>query len=327
MGKVLATAGAALLALIVLPIALLLVVFAPAGGSNPSAQALADIPADLLPIYMSAANRCGMDWSVLAAIGKIETDHGRSSLPGVSNGENYAGAGGPMQFLAATWAAYGVDGDGDGRADRYSPVDSVHGAANYLCANGAGDPARLERAIWRYNHLDSYVRAVLAQAALYRDAAAAAAAAPTAGVPAGAQLMTADTAKGPVTLARDPRVGWVNVQIAGNVAALLDAANASGLGMGGWAFRSNAEQIRLREAHCGSSAYAIYEMPSSSCSPPTARPGQSMHELGLAVDFTCGGGGSIGRSSPCFTWLAGNAGRFGLRNLASEPWHWSSTGG
>ena len=77
---------------------------------------------------------------------------------------------GPMQFLAGTWAAYGRDGDGDGRADVYNQVDAVWGAANYLCANGAGDPARLRDAIWNYNHASWYVDQVLAIAARYSAA-------------------------------------------------------------------------------------------------------------------------------------------------------------
>src|SRR5690349_5960237 len=75
----------------------------PAGGpavAAPSAAALADIPPGYLTLYTRAATVCpGLNWAVLAAIGKIETDHGRSTLPGVTSGENPAGAGGPMQFL------------------------------------------------------------------------------------------------------------------------------------------------------------------------------------------------------------------------------------
>jgi hypothetical protein len=120
-------------------------------NSTPSARAVADIPPELLPIYQKAAkDTCDMPWGVLAAIGKVETDHGRSQLPGVSSGENSSGAGGPMKFLQPRWDAYGVDGDGD--KDRYDPVDAIWGAANYLCAGGAADPARLRDAIWAYIH-------------------------------------------------------------------------------------------------------------------------------------------------------------------------------
>lgn len=143
-------------------------VFPSASQSAPSSEAVEGIPVDMLRFYQAAAQTCpGLPWTVLAAIGKIESNHGRSTLPGVRSGENYAGAGGPMQFLAGTWAAYGVDADGDGIADRYNPADAVYGAANYLCASGAGKPGRLRQAIFAYNHADWYVNEVLAQAARY----------------------------------------------------------------------------------------------------------------------------------------------------------------
>ncbi len=73
-------------------------------STQPSQDAVADIPANYLALYQQAATVCpGLDWSILAAIGKVETDHGRSTLPGVSSGENSAGAGGPMQFLQSTF--------------------------------------------------------------------------------------------------------------------------------------------------------------------------------------------------------------------------------
>jgi hypothetical protein len=72
------------------------------GSSQPSQSALDDIPPDYLALYRAAAGVCpGLDWSILAAIGKIETDHGRSTLPGVSSGENSAGAGVISRSLAA----------------------------------------------------------------------------------------------------------------------------------------------------------------------------------------------------------------------------------
>lgn len=149
---------------------------AAAGGtsnknSSPTALALADIPAELLPIYQQAAKEtCDMPWGVLAAIGKVETDHSRSQLPGVHSGSNFAGAQGPMQFMPPTWAAYGVDGNRDGVTDVYNQVDAIWGAANYLCANGAGDPARLRDAVWNYNHDWGYVDDVLRRADEYATA-------------------------------------------------------------------------------------------------------------------------------------------------------------
>jgi LAS superfamily LD-carboxypeptidase LdcB len=113
--------------------------------------------------------------------------------------------------------------------------------------------------------------------------------------------------------------------IAGGVQSLLDLAADQGLGMCGTGWRDPAEQVALRRQNCGSSDYAIYEAPSSSCSPPTARPGASLHEQGLAVDFTCDGP-AVRRSDPCYLFLATNAATHGLYNLPSESWHWSTDG-
>ena len=108
------------------------------------------------PSYVRAARICpGLDPAVLAAIHTIETRQGRDRR--VSS----AGAVGPMQFLPATWAHYGMDGNGDGRADIRNFSDAVFSAASYLCANGGADPKQLPSAIWNYNHSHEYVSAVL----------------------------------------------------------------------------------------------------------------------------------------------------------------------
>jgi LAS superfamily LD-carboxypeptidase LdcB len=69
-------------------------------------------------------------------------------------------------------------------------------------------------------------------------------------------------------------------------------------------------------------------MPASRCSPPTAIPGTSQHERGLAIDFTCNGGpiGQRDHGNPCYLWLSAHAASYGLHNLPSEAWHWSTTG-
>jgi peptidoglycan hydrolase CwlO-like protein len=126
-----------------------------------------------------------------------------------------------------------------------------------------------------------------------------------------------------------PHGGSITVagSIAGNVQALLNAAAAAGVSLcasSGW--RSPQRQIELRRAHCGSSNYAIYQMPASQCQPPTARPGSSMHEQGLAIDFSCNGGGAITRGNSCWNFLVAHASDYGLYNLASETWHWSTNG-
>jgi probable HAF family extracellular repeat protein len=118
----------------------------------------------------------------------------------------------------------------------------------------------------------------------------------------------------------------VNAAIAGQLEAMLAAAEADGIGLTGSGYRDTARQIALRREHCGTSDYAIYEMPARNCSPPTARPGTSRHERGLAIDFSCDGELIRRRSNPCYRWLAENAAAYGLFNLPSEAWHWSVDG-
>ena len=132
---------------------------APAGPTDPAAEA---IPPGMLVLYRNAAATCpGLPWEVLAGIGKVETDHGRAVRT------SSAGAEGPMQFMPATWAAYGVDANGDGTADVQDPADAVYAAARLLCADGGGRPATLSSAVFAYNHSSGYVATVLAWAARY----------------------------------------------------------------------------------------------------------------------------------------------------------------
>ncbi|MDW3179468.1 MAG: D-alanyl-D-alanine carboxypeptidase family protein [Acidimicrobiia bacterium] len=119
---------------------------------------------------------------------------------------------------------------------------------------------------------------------------------------------------------------YVHKDIASKVDEMLSAARSDGVDLSGWGYRSNLKQIELRQQHCGTSEFAVWEMAASACSPPTARPGQSMHERGLAIDFTYNGGSMTSRSNPGFVWLNNNAHRWGFVNLPSEPWHWSTTG-
>ena len=123
-------------------------------------------------------------------------------------------------------------------------------------------------------------------------------------------------------------VGGITVasSIADDTRALLTAASAAGVRLGGYGYRDINVQIQLRRQNCGTSNYAVWEMPADSCSPPTARPGLSAHERGLAIDFTANGRFINTRRDPAFVWLAANAGRFGFTNLPSEPWHWSHPG-
>jgi hypothetical protein len=142
-----------------------------ASVAGASALALREIPGSYLRIYQQAAQRYGLDWAILAGIGRVECDHGRDPDPACTHegAVNYAGAGGPMQFLASTWARYGADGNGDGRIDRWDPADAIYGAANYLRASGA--PGDYRAAIFAYNHAGWYVEEVETWAARYRGPA------------------------------------------------------------------------------------------------------------------------------------------------------------
>jgi hypothetical protein len=167
------------------------------------------IPQVALNAYRVAAARmayvepsCGIDWALLAGIGREESDHGRFGgavlhadgvstpaiigpaldgkhwdyIPAPANGlaldgdAKYAHALGPMQFIPQTWAIYGTDATGDGRADIFNINDAALGAARYLCA--AGGNLRTERgqirAVLAYNHSDQYLAQVLALADAYR---------------------------------------------------------------------------------------------------------------------------------------------------------------
>jgi membrane-bound lytic murein transglycosylase B len=129
-----------------------------AGQPRPSRVAVADIPADYLRLYRQAGARYRIPWSVLAAIGKVESDHGRSPLPGVRSGSNWAGACGPMQIgcvpgskAGNSWARYG-----HGRP--HHPSNAIPAAARYLVDHGAR--RHLDRAIYAYNHSRAYVAKV-----------------------------------------------------------------------------------------------------------------------------------------------------------------------
>ncbi|HYH62802.1 MAG TPA: lytic murein transglycosylase [Solirubrobacterales bacterium] len=119
------------------------------------------IPPFLLPIYQACGTEYGIPWYVLASINRIETAFGTNL--NVST----AGAQGWMQFMPATWKAYGVDANNDGRKDPYNPVDAICAAANYLDASGAQED--LPGAIFAYNHADWYVDEVLLYARQYAN--------------------------------------------------------------------------------------------------------------------------------------------------------------
>jgi membrane-bound lytic murein transglycosylase B len=128
------------------------------GQPRPSRAAVADIPTGYLRLYRQAGARYRVPWSVLAAVGKVESDHGQARLPGVRSGSNWAGACGPMQLgcvagskAGNAWARYG-------RGRPHDPANAVPAAARYLVDHGAR--RNLDRAIFAYNHSRSYVAKV-----------------------------------------------------------------------------------------------------------------------------------------------------------------------
>jgi cell wall-associated NlpC family hydrolase len=134
-------------------------------------EQVAGIPTEYLRLFEAAGARYGVPWAVLAGIGKVECDDGQDPDPSCTQegAVNYAGAGGPMQFLASTWAMYGVSANGDGPPDRWNAADAIFTAARYLKASGA--PQELQRAIFAYNHSTAYVQEVLRWASIYESEA------------------------------------------------------------------------------------------------------------------------------------------------------------
>jgi hypothetical protein len=128
------------------------------------------MPTTYLALYQeSAARYCpGLSWTVLAAIGAVESGNGANVGP------SSAGALGPMQFLPSTWQTWGIDGFGDtGTPNVMNPFDAVPSAAVYLCAAGAAKGgSALYNAIFAYNHADWYVNEVLAIANEYAQSGA-----------------------------------------------------------------------------------------------------------------------------------------------------------
>jgi hypothetical protein len=193
---------------------------APATRAVITGLAANGIPNVALNAYRVAAARmahvqpsCGIDWALLAGIGREESDHGRfggarlnrdgtstppiigpaldgthsqyipapPDGPALDGDATYTHALGPMQFIPQTWASYGADANGDGTADIFNINDAALGAARYLCASGGNlrTVAGQTRAILAYNDSDQYLAQVLALAAAYR------AGVPVRGVPVG----------------------------------------------------------------------------------------------------------------------------------------------
>jgi hypothetical protein len=228
---------------------------APFAKYAPSALALRDIPPGYLHIYQAAGAAVG-GWEYLAAIGKVETDHGRSRAAGVRSGVNFLGCcSGPMQFSVvgspSTWDSYGVDGDHDGKTSPFDPADAIPAAARYLQAGGA--PADWDAAIFAYNHAAWYVAEVKEWAERYRGAAVS-----LAGLPAGSTISQA--LAGGIWLGAVPGTGSTvcDRRIVPDVVALLRR----------------------------------YRLSAGDCFSLTGHAGAGEHPLGLAIDVVPAPGGS-----------------------------------
>lgn len=128
----------------------------PVRAAARTAPPMAARPMVVVDAYTRAAAACrGLDPMILVAIHDVETNRDARGATSV------AGAVGPMQFLPDTWAAYGLDGNGDGQADVWNLSDALAGATHFLCEQGVTNSATRESAIWKYNHSHAYVRRVL----------------------------------------------------------------------------------------------------------------------------------------------------------------------
>ncbi|WP_243717590.1 NlpC/P60 family protein [Actinomadura sp. KC345] len=151
-------------------------------GEDKGKGSAASIPTNYLKYYVEIGDLRNIPANVLAGIGRIETDHGQSTLPGARDGVNYAGAGGPMQFLKSSWDIYGADENGDGEKDLYDPADAILGATNHLRGSIGKKKSSIplsssdiRRAVHLYNpgnytpQSNPYARSVLAAANGYDD--------------------------------------------------------------------------------------------------------------------------------------------------------------
>ncbi len=178
------------------PVALVAVMAGPMDeGGSPTALAVQEVPADLLPVYRSAALTCpGLPWQVLAGIGWVESRHGQGRVdpltgsvdppilgppidgrPGFalirdpSQPDGYARALGPMQFLSTTWSRWATlapDRPPGARPDVHNAWDAIFTAARYLC-QGRDHLEDLHAAVLSYNRSRAYLEDVLAKAEAY----------------------------------------------------------------------------------------------------------------------------------------------------------------
>lgn len=331
---------------------------------EPSAEGHREIPTVMHEAYLAAveelpdvAPRCeGMHWSVLAAIGRIESGHATGSeiaengdtdpwiigprLDGSGAGGNtvpfydtdegrwdrdteYDAAVGPMQFIPTSWEIFGQDGNSDGLEDPHNVFDATLAAAAHLCGPGRvdlADPEQLRAAVFSYNRSEAYVDEVLMWAERYRGGG--------------------DVPEGPIsdTGAPGPWGGHSNGRIPAselcpipwNPAQMLRCDATAGLAQLNAeyrarfghdlpvldSYRSYERQVLLKESWCARGACHM-----------AADPGTSNHGWALALDFT---GGIAAWDTAEHTWMKQNAPAFNWHNPPhmqrglgmEEPWHW-----
>ena len=143
-----------------------------AAAVQPTASNVAanSIPANYLHWFQFVGLQYNVPWTILAGIGKVESDDGQTTLPGVNSGTNAFGAAGPMQIgiegaSGNAWATYATVEDGNPPASVYDPADAIAAAAKYLIAHGVQQ--NVPEAIFAYNHADWYVQEVLSWASTY----------------------------------------------------------------------------------------------------------------------------------------------------------------
>ena len=174
--------------------------------SNPSDEALEDIPALLLQLFIQEAQQCpGLPWTVMAGISKVESNHGRfggavlaldgtiqppiigipldgtngtARIPDTDDGRwdgdtVWDRAVGPFQFIPSSWRIFGGDNNNDGLADPNNVYDAVPAMRRHLCPDG--HIADIEAAVFSYNRSAAYVESVLDWARRYTGALATAA--------------------------------------------------------------------------------------------------------------------------------------------------------
>jgi soluble lytic murein transglycosylase-like protein len=311
---------------------------APAGFPGGAGTLGNEIP--YAAIFNAKGAQYGIDPRFLASVAWAESGYTDANV--YCTNKSRAGALGLMQFMPATAKSFGIDPcvpeqAVDGSARFYKQLYEKYSAwdlslAAYNAGPGRVNPCMCVPAI---KETQAYVVKVMKHweelKVTYPDQ-----------LPVGPQLalgggslgggvvpggyMVETFNRGPMCVVKVPAGITVNCEIASAFQQMVDLAAGQGARLGGSSYRDYQGQLAVRRNNCGTSMYAIYEMPSSSCSPPSAKPGNSQHELGLAIDLTCSGSLITRRSGPCWDFLAANAGAFGFKNLPSEPWHWSTTG-